>query len=61
MAEVVIQRSWPDGDDLCVVVKVDDSYPDVVAEAKRNALDAYREALDVTLAGNDLGNDEAAE
>lgn len=56
MAEVAIQREWPDGDNLTIVIKVDDSYPDVVAEAKRAALDAYAEALGMTLTGNESGD-----
>lgn len=59
MAKVVIQRTWPDGDDLCVVIEVDESYPDVVAEAKRACLDAYAEALGVTISTG--VDDEAGE
>lgn len=50
MARVKILRQWPDGDTLVIEIKVDDSFPDVVAEAKRAALDAYSEALGVTTA-----------
>ena len=53
MAKIVIQREWPDGDELSILIEVADSFPDVVAEAKRTALDAYREALGITLAGNE--------
>lgn len=45
MAKVTIQRCFPDGDVLTIAIKVDDSYPDVLAEAKRAALDAYAETL----------------
>lgn len=55
MAKVVIQRQWPDGDVLSISIKVDDSFPDVVAEAKRAALDAYAEALGVTTATDEAG------
>lgn len=52
-AKVTITRAWPDGDGLAVCVKVDTSYPDALAEAKRVALDAFAEALDsVTEAGS---------
>lgn len=50
MAQVVITRNWPDGDSLEVIINVDESFPDAVAEAKRACLDAYREALGVTVA-----------
>lgn len=50
MAKVLIQRSWADGDVLTVAIRVDDSFPDVVREGVRAALDAYREALGVTTA-----------
>jgi hypothetical protein len=53
MAKVVVQRSWPDGDELSVLIEVSESYPDAVAEAKAAALDAYAKALGVTLAGNE--------
>lgn len=55
MAKVVIQREWPDGDGLTVVVEVKTSYPDAVAEAKRAAIDTYRESLGLTLTGNESG------
>lgn len=50
MATVMIQRAWPDGETLTISVDVDESFPDVVAEAKRSAVAAYREALGITLA-----------
>jgi hypothetical protein len=53
VAKVVIQREWPDGDELSVLVEVDASFPDSIAEAKAAALDAYAKALGVTLAGNE--------
>jgi hypothetical protein len=53
MAKVIITRRWPDGDVLQINVKAESSYPDAMAEAKRVALDAYREALGVTLADVD--------
>lgn len=55
MAKVVIQREWPDGDGLTVVVEVKTSYPDAVAEAKRSAIDTYRESLGLTLTGSEIG------
>ena len=53
MAKIVIQREWPDGDELSILIEVADSYPDVVCEAKSAALDAYAKALGITLAGNE--------
>jgi hypothetical protein len=53
MAKIVIQREWPDGDELSILIEVADSFPDVVAEAKAAALDAYAKALGITLAGNE--------
>lgn len=45
MSKITIQRCFPDGDVLTIAVKVDDSYPDCLAEGKRVAVDAYLEAL----------------
>jgi hypothetical protein len=53
MARVLIQRSWPDGDVLTISIKVADSFPDVVREGVRAAIDAYTEALGVTMADTD--------
>jgi hypothetical protein len=53
MAKVTISRHWPDGDVVVIRVKAESSYPDAMAEAKRIALDAFREALGVTLASED--------
>ncbi|MBA3781196.1 MAG: hypothetical protein H0X12_04990 [Nocardioides sp.] len=50
MSKVEVFRRWPDGDVLSVTIKVDESYPDALDQAKRTALDAYAEALGVTLA-----------
>jgi len=50
MAKVVILRSWPDDDDLQVIIEVDHEYPDALAEATRAALNTYAEALGVTVA-----------
>lgn len=50
MAEVMIQRCWPDNETLTISVEVDASYPDAVAEAKQQAVNAYADALEVTLA-----------
>lgn len=50
--KVTIQRRWPDGDVLAIEIKAETSYPDVLAEAKRTALDAYAEALGVTTAAD---------
>ena len=49
MARVVIARQWGDDDALQVSIDVKSSYPDALAEAKRTALDAFAEALGVTL------------
>ncbi len=53
MAKVQILRHWPDGDALQITVSAATNYPDAMAEAKRVALDAYREALGVTTADVD--------
>jgi hypothetical protein len=50
MASVSIHRCWPDGDVLSIDIDTDNSYPDALNEAKRIALDAYAEALGVTVA-----------
>ena len=50
MARVTIMRHWPDGDGLQITVKAETSYPDALAEAARTALNAYAEALGVTVA-----------
>ena len=49
MARVVVARQWGDSDALQVSVKAESTYPDALAEAKRIALDAFAEALGVTL------------
>ena len=49
MAEIVISRAWPDGESLTISVEVDASYPDAVAEAKQAAVNAYADALEITL------------
>ena len=50
-ARVVITRAWgDDGDTLSVEVTVDTSYPDVIAEAVRSALNGYAEAHGITIA-----------
>lgn len=48
LMKVTIIRRWPDGDALSIEIKAESNYPDAMAEAKRTALDAYREALGVT-------------
>lgn len=53
MARVYIQRAWPDDDKLLVSVEVDASYPDALNEARATVVAAYREALGLTLTGND--------
>ena len=50
MAKVVVQRTWPDGENL-LVDTVRNSFPDAVAEARQAAIKAYEDALEVTLAG----------
>ena len=52
MAKIVIQREWPDGDELSIMFEVTESFPDAVAEVKSAALDAYAKALGITIAGN---------
>ena len=50
MAKVIIQRAWEHGADaLTIEVRVDDSFPDVVAEAVANAVKGYRESLEITV------------
>lgn len=50
MARIVIARQWgDDGDALQICIDVKSSYPDALSEAKRTALDAFAEALGVTL------------
>lgn len=57
MAKVMVQRVWPDGEVLTISIQVDDSFPDVVAEAKANAVNAYADALEITLAPVDTDED----
>lgn len=52
-SSVTVRREWPDGDVLTIQIRCATSYPDALAEAKRTALDAYSEALGVTLAVTD--------
>ena len=58
MAKVFVQRVWPDGETLTVSITVDNSFPDVVAEAKQAAVSAYEAALEISLAHDDA-HDEA--
>jgi len=58
MARVVIQRTFPDGDNLLIEITVANSFPDSVAEARQAALRAYEDALEITVAPAD---DEAGE
>lgn len=57
MAKIVIQRSWPAGDELSIMFEVTESFPDAVAEVKAAALDAYAKALGVTIAGNEIADE----
>lgn len=50
MASAEITRRWPDGDELTVRIDVEASYPDAVAEAKQQAVNAFADALEVALA-----------
>jgi len=50
---VLIHRRWPDGDVLQVQVEAESSFPDAIAEARAAALATYREALGLTLRGNE--------
>lgn len=52
MATARIRFQWPDGDELVCEVRVSESYPDAVAEAKAQALAMYASALGVTLAAS---------
>lgn len=52
MAKVVVQRTWADGENLLIEVAVAASYPDAIAEAKQQALNAYAGALEITLASD---------
>lgn len=49
MARMTIQRVFADGDMLTVSIKVEDSFPDCVAEGKRAILDMFAEALAGTI------------
>lgn len=53
MGKVTIQRTWPDGGVLAIEIAADTSYPDALDQARKVAIDAYREALGVTLADGD--------
>lgn len=48
MAKVTIQRRWPDGDVLAIEIRAESCYPDALDQARKVALDTYREALGVT-------------
>lgn len=56
MAKVYLNRQWPDGDEITIVVKVAASYPDAVAEARSAALAAYREALTISFVTDEEGS-----
>lgn len=53
MAKVTIQRRWPDGDVLSIVIKAENTYPDALDQARKVAIDTYRQALGVTTADVD--------
>ena len=55
---VTIQRVWPDQDMLTISVRLDTSYPDSVREGVRAALDAYSEALGLTVGPTEAEGDE---
>lgn len=57
MAKVIIQRVWEDGDCLTVSIRLENSYPDCVAEGVGAAVRAYKEALEISVGPDD----EAAE
>lgn len=50
MASVTIRREWPDGDVLAVCIEVDESFPDVVAEARQAALRTFEGAMEIEIA-----------
>lgn len=58
MAVVTVQRVWPDGESLVIRIQVEASYPDSIAEAKQQALNAYAGALEITTADYDQDADE---
>lgn len=58
MARVVVQRTWPDGENLLIEIQVQNSFPDAVAEARQAAIRAYEDALEVTLAGVDTDDED---
>jgi hypothetical protein len=53
MASVTVAYHYADGDRQVVTVKVEDSYPDALDQAKGTALAAYREAIEWNLANKD--------
>lgn len=53
MSKFTIQRCFPDNDVLTISLKLDDSYPDSHAEAKRVVMDAYAEAMEPLVAADD--------
>lgn len=50
MATARIRYTWADGDELVCEVRVSESYPDAVAEAKAQTLSMYATALGVSIA-----------
>lgn len=57
MAKILVQRQWPTGDVLTISISVDDSFPDVVAEARHAAVTAFEAALEISMAYDDLDDD----
>ncbi len=58
MATVEVTREWANGEKLAIIVRVGESFPDVVAEAKQTAINAFAEALDITLAYDAAEDDD---
>lgn len=58
MATAKITHTWPNGESLVCEVRVTESYPDAIAEAKAQALAMFRDALGVEAAAADAGSEE---
>jgi hypothetical protein len=49
MSSVRIVRTWPDGEVLEVHVWAESSYPEAIAVARENALQAMRDATEIVI------------
>jgi hypothetical protein len=61
MAKVTIRRTWPEGEALSVSIEVDESFPDVVAEARQAALRTFEGAMEVELAAAEAVDEDTGE